>query len=158
MSTRARPRISRRHRGSILLDAMVGIFILVIATLSYLSLTVVTHKSQVISKDESKAAQLAGRLIEQMQLLTTRDVNVQTLTALNLVDNFSTGSPYSFTNIPLDEGTQYSPARALNGGKGTMTITKLANDSYRVVATITWKSKTGASRSYTTGTIVGSYR
>ena len=137
---------------------MVGIFILVIATLSYLSLTVVTHKSQVISKDESKAAQLAGRLIEQMQLLTTRDINVQTLTALNLVDNFSTGSPYSFTNIPLDDGTQYSPAKALTQGKGVMTVTKLANDSYRIVATISWRSKTGVTKSYTTGPIVGSYR
>jgi hypothetical protein len=137
---------------------MIGIFILVIATLSYLSLTVVTHKSQVISKDESKAAQLAGRLIEQIQLLTTRDINVQTLTALNLVDNYSVGSPYSFTNIPLDEGTRYSPALALTNGKGVMTVTKLENESYRVVATISWTSKTGVTKSYTTGTIVGSYR
>lgn len=158
MSTRARPRLSRRRRGSILLDALIGMFILVVATLSYLSLTVVTHKSQVISKDESRAAQLAGRLIEQVQLLTTRDVNVKTLTALNLVDYGSTGSPYSFTNIPLDEGTRYSPARVLTQGKGVLTVTKLANDSLRVVATISWKSKTGVSKSYTTGTIIGSYR
>jgi hypothetical protein len=137
---------------------MIGIFILVIATLSYLSLTVVTHKSQVISKDESTAAQLAGRLVEQLQLLTTRDINVQTLSALNLVDNYSTGSPYSFTNIPLDEGTRYSPAQALTQGKGTLSVYKLENDSLRVVATITWRSKTGVSKSYTTGTIVGSYR
>lgn len=137
---------------------MVGIFVLVIATLSYLSLTVVTHRSQILSRDESKAAQMTARLIEQIQLLKVKDLNPSTLKALNLVDADSTGSPYSFTNIPLDHGTGYSPSKVLIDGTGRLTISPMANNSSRVVATVFWKSTTGKSRSYTTGTIIGGYR
>jgi len=137
---------------------MVGVFVLTIATLSYLSLTVITHKSQVISKDDSKASQMVARLLEQVQLLSTRDLNVTTLKAMNLVDSSSTGSPYSFTNIPLDQGTMYSPSQALSAGTGTMTITTMANGSAQVVATVTWRSTTGITRSFTSGTIIGAYR
>lgn len=158
MSTRAK-RFSRRVRqGSILLDALVGIFILTIATLSYLSLTVVTHRSHVISKDDTKASQMVARLLEQVQLLKPSDLNVTTLKAMNLVDNGSTGSPYSFTNIPLDQGTLYSPSKTLIDGQGVMRITTMANGSARVVATINWKSTTGKSKSFTSGTIIGAYK
>jgi Tfp pilus assembly protein PilV len=145
-------------RGSILLDAMIGVFIVTIAALSYLSLTVITHKAQAISKDDSKAAQMTARLLEQVQLLTTRDLNTSTLKAMNLVDSNSTGSPYSFTNIPLDQGTMYSPSQALPDGKGSMSLTTLANGSVRVVATVTWRSASGKARSFTSGTIIGAYR
>ena len=141
-----------------MLDAVVGVFILTIATLSYLSLTVVTHRSQVISKDESKAAQMLTRLIEQVQLLSTRDLNVSTLKAMNLVDTNSYASPYSFTNIPLDQGTLYSPSKSLPNGTGTMTVTTLANGSMRVVATINWTSSSGEPQSLTSGTIIGAYK
>lgn len=147
-----------RRRGAILLDAVIGVFILTIATLSYLSLTVVTHRSQVISKDESKAAQMLARLIEQVQLLSTRDLNVSTLKAMNLVDSSSTGSPYSFTNIPLDQGTLYSPSKSLPNGTGTMSLITLANGSIRVVATISWTSTSGKSKQLTSGTIIGGYK
>lgn len=137
---------------------MVGIFVLTIAMLSYLSLTVITHKSQVISKDDSKASQMTARLLEQLQLLSTRDLNVTTLKAMNLVDSTSTGSPYSFTNIPLDQGTMYSPSQVLVNGTGTLTITTLANGSAQVVATVSWRSTTGMTKSFTSGTIIGGYR
>jgi Tfp pilus assembly protein PilV len=148
----------RRLRGSILLDAMIGVFILTMATLAYLSLTVVTHRSQAISKDDTKAAQMVARLLEQVQLLKTGDLNVTTLKAMNLVDADSYGSPYSFTNIPLDQGTLYSPSKVLINGTGTMTVSTLANGSKRVVATINWKSTTGKSKSFTSGTIIGAYK
>jgi Tfp pilus assembly protein PilV len=148
----------RKIQGSILLDAMVGVFVLTIATLSYLSLTVVTHRSQVISKDETKAAQMTARLLEQVQLLKTSDLNVTTLKAMNLVDTTSTGSPYSFTNIPLDQGTMYSPSKALTQGTGTLTVSTLANGSKRVLATINWTSASGKQRSFSSGTIIGSYK
>lgn len=157
MNRRARPK-RLLLRGSILLDALIGVFIVTIAALSYLSLTVITHKAQAISKDDSKAAQMTARLLEQMQLLTTRDVNVSTLKAMNLVDSSSTGSPYSFTNIPLDQGTMYSPSQALPDGKGSMSVVTLANGSVRVVATVTWRSASGTARSFTSGTIIGAYR
>lgn len=140
------------------MDAMLGVFVLTIAVLSYLSLTVVTHKSQVISKDDSKASQMIARLLEQVQLLTTRDLNVSTLKGMNLIDTNSYESPYSFTNIPLDQGTMYSPSMALTDGTGKMTVQTLANGSMRVIATISWLSTTGAKKTFTSGTIIGSYR
>lgn len=147
-----------KKRGSILLDAVVGVFILTIAALSYLSLTVVTHRSQVISKDESRAAQMLARLIEQVQLLSTRDMNVTTLKAMNLVDATSSESPYSFTNIPLDQGTLYSPSKSLTNGTGSMAVSTLSNGSVRVVATINWTSSSGKSQHLTSGTIIGAYK
>lgn len=157
MSTRAKT-IRSRRRGSILIDAIIGIFVLCMATLSYLSLSVVTHRSQVISKDETKAAQMTARLLEQLQLLKTTDINVTTLKAMNLVDTNSTGSPYSFTNIPLDQGTLYSPSAALINGQGTLAISTLGNGAVMATATISWKSSSGQNRSYTSGTIIGAYR
>ena len=148
----------RKQRGSILLDAMIGVFILTMATLAYLSLTVVTHRSQTISKDETKAAQMVARLLEQVQLLKTSDLNVTTLKAMNLVDGNSVGSPYSFTNIPLDQGTLYSPSKVLINGTGSMSVATLANGSARVVATINWTSTTGKAKSFTSGTIIGAYK
>lgn len=155
------PQLKSRRRsikGSILLDAMIGVFVLTIATLSYLSLTVVTHRSQIISKDETKAAHMTARLLEQVQLLKTSDLSVTTLKAMNLVDTNSTGSPYSFTNIPLDQATMYSPSKALTNGAGTMTVDTLTNGSKRVVATINWTSASGKQMSFTSGTIIGSYK
>jgi len=140
------------------MDALLAVFVLTIAVLSYLSLTVITHKSQVISKDDSKASQMVARLLEQVQLLTTRDLNVSTLKSMNLIDTNSSSSPYSFTNIPLDQGTMYSPSKALINGQGSMSVATLANGSMRVSATITWLSTTGVQRSFTSGTIIGSYR
>lgn len=158
MSTSRTHSRRRNKKGSILLDALIGVFILTMATLSYLSLTVVTHRSQVISKDESKATQMVSRLLEQVQLLKTSDMSVTTLKAMNLVDSNSTGSPYSFTNIPLDQGTMYSPSKALTNGTGTMTLLPLNNGSLRVVATIKWMSSSGEARSFTSGTIIGGYK
>ncbi len=158
MSTRANRIRSRKRRGSILLDAVIGMFILVMATLSYLSLTVVTHRSHAISKDESKASQMVARLLEQVQLLKPSDLNVTTLKAMNLIDSGSVSPPYSFTNIPLDQGTLYSPSTALIQGTGTMNVATMANGSVRVTATINWKSTTGKSRSFTSGTIIGAYK
>lgn len=137
---------------------MIGVFVLTVATLSYLSLAVSMHRSQVISKDESKAAQMTARLLEQLQLLSTRDLNVTTLKAMNLVDTSSNQSPYSFTNIPLDEGSMYSPAQVLNDGKGTLTVFTLPNGSTRLCTTITWRSASGEPRSYSSGTIIGAYK
>ena len=137
---------------------MVGIFVLVIATLSYLSRTIVTERSHFISKDETRAAQMAARLVEQIQLLKVKDVNPSTLRALNLIDTNSTASPYSFSDIPLDYGTQYSPSQVLRQGTGRLTMATMANGSIRVLATINWRSTSGRARSYTTGTIIGAYR
>lgn len=151
-------RTKQRIAGFILVDALIGVFILVLAVLSYLSLTIVTHRSQDISKNETKAAQMVARLLEQVQLLKPSDINSTTLKAMNLVDANSYSSPYSFTNIPLDQGSGYSPSQVLRNGAGVMNTSTLANGSVLITATITWKSSTGQSRSFKSGTILGAYR
>ena len=141
-----------------MIDSLVGLFVLVMGTLAYMSLTSITGRSQGISSEDSKAAQMTARLLEQVQLLKPADLNTQTLTSLNLIDSGQAGPPYTFTNIPLDEGTHYSPARTLRNGKGTLNLTNLQYGSVLVETTITWQAPTGKLKTYTAGTIIGGYR
>jgi Tfp pilus assembly protein PilV len=137
---------------------LVGLFVLVMGTLSYMSLITITSRSQGISSEDSKAAQMTARLLEQVQLLKPADLNTETLTSLNLIDAGQDASPYSFTNIPLDEGTHYSPAQSLRNGTGQLKVTNLQNGSVLVETTITWTSPVGKQKTFTAGTIVGGYR
>jgi Tfp pilus assembly protein PilV len=141
-----------------MIDSLVGLFVLVMGALSYLSLATITSRSQGISSEDSKAAQMTARLLEQIQLLKPADLNTQTLASLNLIDADDDASPYSITQIPLDEGTHYSPKQALRNGAGTLTITNLTYGSVRAEVEITWTSPTGKTKSFKSGTIVGGYR
>lgn len=90
-------------------------------------------------------------------MLKAKDCDAYTLTQLNLIDTNQTSSPYSFTNIPLDNGSDYSPAKCLPHGQGQLTFTDLAGGSIMCQVRITWKGTAGT-KSYTTGTVIGGYR
>lgn len=98
------------------------------------------------------------RLIEQLQLLKASDVEAQTLSALNLIDAGQTEPPYSFSHIPLDEASRYSPSQVLQNGRGTLSVTTLDADSVRLDVTIRWTSSKGKEMSVSSGTIIGGYR
>lgn len=141
-----------------MLDALIGLFILGMGAIGYYSLLPVVHRSQEISQQESKAAQIAARVTEEFALLKPSEITYSTLRQLNLIDSNQTSQPWSFSRIPLDDGTSYSPAKVLRNGQGTITTSDLANGSVLVTVTISWTSPSGASRSFTTGTVVGGYR
>jgi type II secretory pathway pseudopilin PulG len=140
------------------LDALVALFVLALAAAGLYSLMPTVKRGQHLAREESHATQIANRMLEHILLLRPADLNPDTLNQLNLVDPNSTGSPYSITNVALDEGSKYSPASLLKNGKGTMTVTAIDYGSMKVDLEITWTSASGKSRSLQTGTIVGGYK
>ena len=148
----------RRNRGALLVDVMLGIFMLVIATLTLMSLFPMIMRGEKMSKDETMAIQMVSRLIEHLQMLPADDLNAQTLTSLNLIDAGQTFPPYSFTHIPLDEASMYSPAQVLRDANGTINVTPLPDGSARVDLLLTYTSESGKTEQIKTGTIVGSFR
>ncbi|MCH8979834.1 MAG: hypothetical protein IH945_11420 [Armatimonadetes bacterium] len=148
----------RRNRGALLIDVLIGMVILVFATLTLMSLIPVIQRGEMMSEDQSKAIQMVSRLVEHVQMLPADDLNVQTLTSLNLIDQGQAFPPYSFTHIPLDEGSMYSPAQVLQDANGTINVTPLPDGSARVDILLTYTSKSGKTEQIQTGTIVGSFR
>lgn len=149
---------ARRCRGALLIDLLIAVFVLSVASLSFFSLFPTIARSQRIARDETIAQQMSQRLVEQLNLLKPSDITPQVLTGLNLIDSGQTQPPYSFSNIPLDQASRYSPSQALQNGTGSLAVTQLDAQSVRLDVTITWKSSKGKTMSVTTGTILGGYR
>ena len=106
---------------------------------------------------ESRAVMLSNRMLEHLQLLKPDTLTAEALLKLNLIDSYAAGK-YTFTNVPLDHGSRYSPAAALPGGSGWFSLTEVAGGSIRVDLTIAWKSNSGSTHQIQTGTIVGGYK
>jgi len=118
----------------------------------------VIHRSHEIAQQESRAAQIAARVTEQVAMLKPTDLTAATLGQLKLNDPNQGNQPWTITHIPLDDGTDYSPAKVLKSGTGTISTSNIAQGSVLVTVTIAWKSPSGKARSLTTGTVVGGYR
>lgn len=158
LATGSKPRVRRRERGAIFIDVLTSVFILAFGAAALFALFPVFQRSEKISRYESAAAQMASRMIEHVQLLKPADVNLATLQDLNLVEGESASQPYSFSNIPLDDGSGYSPAQALPNGQGLLWHSDLAAGSKFVAIEIRWTSPSGSVRSFRTGTILGGHR
>lgn len=154
---RARRRRGRRS-GAILIDAIIGMFFLVMTTLSVMSLFPVIKKGEQISTERNKATQICTRVLEHVQMLGAKDITYENLLALNLIDTSSQSQPYSFTNIPLDDASRYSPAQTLRGAKGELSFEQLADGSVLVNVSLQYKSDTGHTEVVKTGSVVGGFR
>lgn len=150
--------VHRRARGALLVDLLVALAVMLAATLGFLSLFPVAHRAQALSAERSVAAKIASRMIEHLQMLPRRDLGYASLRQLNLIDETPTSSPFSFTHLPLDDGAVYSPAAALPGGTGTMTVVPLDHGASMVVLEIRWTSRSGREAHYRTGTVLGRFR
>ena len=142
-----------------MIDGLIGMFILGMGAVSFYALMPVMGRAHEIAQQESKAGQMASRIAEEFALLKPNEVHGPTLSALNLIDpgQADTG-PWTVSHIPMDDGTDYSPAKQLRNGAGTVSTSNLAGGSILVKVQITWSSPSGAIRSYTTGTVIGGYR
>ena len=160
MLTKVKVQKCKKLRGGMLLDVMVGIFFLLMSSLTFAALFPTVKRAEAMSKNESKAVQMTGRLIEHIQMLPAKDINAESLTALNLIDTGQLGQaqPWSFTHIPLDEASMYSPAQVLRDADGQITTTTLAGGSVKVLITLTYTSESGKTKTIKTGTVVGSFR
>lgn len=153
--------ISRRRslrRGALSIDALTAVFVTALGAAAFFSLMPVVDRSQRIGREESIALQLSNRMIEQLQLLKPSDIQPSTLSQLSLIDAGQSSAPYSFTNIPLDEASQYSPAQALPNGAGSLNVVNLPNSSVALEVTLSWRSSSGRTRTIQTGTILGGFR
>lgn len=148
----------RRNRGSLLIDALIGMFLLMLGTIALMSLIPSVKQSEEMSSDESKAVQMTTRLIEHIQMLGAEDVNATVLKSLNLIDADQLYPPYSFTHVPLDEASMYSPAQVLTDARGDLTITTLADGAKRIDIQLDYRSKSGEIQTVKTGTVVGAFR
>lgn len=150
--------LARRNRGVFFLDVLAAVFVLALGSAAFYSLYPVLDRSEKIAREHSIASQLASKMSEHLQLLKTSDLNAETLSGLHLIDEGQYSQPFSFTNIPMDDASLYSPATMLKDGEGTLTLSDLSGGSKKVVIAITWTSASGKSQSFITGTIVGGYK
>ncbi len=114
-------------------------------------------RSAAMADENSKATQLAARMIEQLRLARFENLNYSTLRGLGLVDEWSGSGPYTFTNIAVDGSIGFSPAKALKNGKGEIEIRDVNVNLKTVVVRIRWTAASRASRIVELETAVGRY-
>jgi Tfp pilus assembly protein PilV len=148
----------RFQKGGALIDALIGAVLMVMGAIAFYSLVPVTSKSTLLAQQQTVATQIGNRMVEHLLLLKPSTLTVSSLSQLSLIDSGQVNQPYSFTNLPLDDGWNYSPAKALPSGTGRMTVDTLANGSKRVTLIITWRGPNNKTHTYTTGTVLGSFR
>ncbi len=148
----------KRRPGSISIDALTAVFVTALGAAAYFSLVPVVDKAQHVAREESVATQLANRMIEQLQLLKPSDITASTLSQLNLIDQGQTSPPYTFSTIPLDQASRYSPREALPNGTGTLEVVSLANNTLELHVQIGWRSSSGRTRTLQSGLILGGFR
>jgi Tfp pilus assembly protein PilV len=158
MSTHARTKRRLPCRGSILIDSLIGLTILAMGAASFYSLFPIISKSHAISDQDQKATQIATKMLEHIQMLAPSTLTANNLTGMQLIDANQVAPPYTFTNCPLDNSTDFCPSKALKNGTGTLTLINLSYGSVEVLVTITWKNPVGNTETLTMGTVLGSYR
>lgn len=149
-----------KQTGAFTIDALTAVFVVSLSAAAFYTLAPATDRAQRLSREDALATQLCGRFVEQLRLLKPADMNSSTLTQLNLIDSTIDGSAglYSFTHIPLDEASKYSPAQLLKNGAGTLQIVQLSDNAKELRVTMTWTSAAGKARTIKSGTILGGYR
>lgn len=153
-----RARVKRRQRGGLLVDVLIGMFFMIMATMSLMSLFPVIKRGEQISTEDTKAVQMCNRLVEHIQMLGAKDITVANLTALNLVDQGQASLPLSFTHIPLDEASLYSPHQVLRDANGNLNYQTIGGGAILVTVTLEYVSDSGQKRVIQTGTVVGAFR
>jgi type II secretory pathway component PulJ len=151
-------RRKRRSQGFMLVDAIVGVMILALGAASFYGLFPVIRRSHVIAREEAQAVQISSRMIEHLQMLSTRDINLETLQHLNLVTKQNEKGEYIFTDVPMDDASLYSPRNVMIDGRGRFKVTELENDSLYIEVIVSWRSPTGRRKRTHSGTVIGGYR
>ncbi len=148
----------RVKAGSIYIDVICACFVLSLAAAAFYGIYPKIGKVQDLGIQKAKAMQICNRMVDQLQLMRATDVTTNTLTTMNLIDPNQTSSPYTFTQCPLDDTTDYSPRKCFKNGTGTLTVTPIDSNSVRCRVRVNWTSESGKAESYTTGTVIGGYR
>ena len=151
------PARNRRIRGATLIDGLIAAALVVMGAVAYYSMVPLVQRSQLIAEQQTLAVQISNRMVEHILLLKPDNLNATALSQLNLIDSGQSTQPFKITNLPMDDGWSYSPAKALPSGSGTLTIADIGDRCKRVKIVITWKGPNGT-QTYTTGTVLGGHR
>ena len=141
-----------------LIDVMVGVFVLVTAVISYGALIPVVQRGQEISRDEEVARQIVQRTLEHIQMLRPNNLNKKTLEDLHLIERNQLSYPYRFGSMPLDQDSYYSADRQLQDAFGTIGIQTLSDGSKLVLVRLSYKSPSGQKKTIKSGTVIGAFR
>lgn len=123
-----------------------------------MSLLPVLKRGEIASRRRSQAMQMVTRMLEQVQMLHATDISTATLSKLNLIDSGQTTQPFSFTHVPMDEASRYSPAQVLRDADAKLSYTALTDGSVKVMVTIKYTSEAGKTQTVNSGTVIGSFR
>lgn len=148
----------RRNRGVLLLEALVGSLILMLATVSILSLVTMTKRGQVMSEEKTKAVQMLAHLVDQVQMLPADQIDDTTLIGLNLVDAGGSGTSLTFNNVALDDQYGYSASDVFRNPATTLDISTAADGTKRIDVQLSYTSISGQTVTVQSGTYVGSFR
>jgi hypothetical protein len=131
----------RRDRGSVLLDAMFGMFILVIAALVYSGTMGMAAVSRAKADEFTKATSIVNRELESIKNLGYDNLTHDALAYYSLISPTPGASPYSFTSVG---DTNDRISTLLRNGVGTVAVTDESGTLRKVVVTVSWTARTGA--------------
>jgi Tfp pilus assembly protein PilV len=144
--------------GTIMLDTLMAVFALSLGAAAFFALMPQVDRLERLARQNAVALHVATRMIDQLQMMKGNTITAANLTALNLITSGQTQSPYSFSTIPVDNATNYSPAETLKNGTGTLTVTPIDNGSVLCTVEIDWTSDAKKTEKLVTGTVIGGYR
>lgn len=155
MNTQISRRFRRRCRGFSLLDAVIGLILLAITSLSIATLMPILSRSQHMSDEMSRAVQIATRQIEQLRLVGYNNLEYEPLFSLSLVDSWDGNGPMTFSRIPGDESTLFSVSSTLRDGVGELEILDVADDIRELVVRVKWTTASDNPQSIELTTLIG---
>ena len=130
-------RVLKCNKGTMLIDVMVGVYILAIVGLIYAATVGVSSVSRAKADQLTKAAAIANREMESIKNLGYGNATYAGLSFYGLIDATPTASPFAFNNV----GTATDRVGSiLPGGTATVAISDVSGTVRRIVVTVTWRS------------------
>lgn len=123
-------RILHSRRGVTLLEAMVTMLILMLATLVFAATMPAGHKAARQAQEYKTGSAIAQQKMEQLRSLKYELLTPSLLYSSGVVDSPS-GSPYTFTTVDQVAGK-------LAQGTGSLSITDYTSDIKRATVTVSW--------------------
>ena len=130
----------RRKNGAILIDAMLGIYLLAILGLMFAATTMAAVSACTSADQRTKATMIVNRELESLKTLGYGEMTYNGLYFYGIISQNPTSQHYEFANI----GSATDRVSAvLPSGKGFITIFDVSATVRQVTVTVTWTSRTG---------------
>lgn len=147
--------LRRRKRGAMLIDAMIGIYILAIVGLIYAATLSAAAISRAMADEHTKAVALVSRQLESIKNVGYANLTYDSLYYYKLIDASPNASPYSITNTGLQPSDRV--CNILKSGTGTVKIDDVTASLRKVTVKVSWVSR-GSTRSVSASTQLASLK